>query len=83
MFEIEPFLHLTSFLNGKCISMIRFEDVEDIEKFGNIKEFQRCFDQWKNQWNKGVECQRDHFEEIVVYFEILSEQYNNFLKLCF
>ena len=27
------------------------------------EEFQRCFDQWKTQWNKCIECQGDYFEE--------------------
>ena len=31
------------------------------------REVSRCFDQWKTQWNKCVECQEDYYEEMEIF----------------
>ena len=63
------------FLNWKCISRVRFEDVEDIKRnmiiallpiMSKVK-FQWYFDKWKTHWNKCVDCQRDYFEENISF----------------
>ena len=64
-FTIPSFVQLFScFLNRKFISWVIFEEEGNIKRnmitqlhTTSKEKVQRCFNQWKTRWNKGVGCQ--------------------------
>ena len=48
-------------LKGKC-----FQNLEEVRektmKAITLQQFQNCFEQWKKQWDKCIDCQGEYFE---------------------